>query len=420
MSQPDPHIFPFPSPSSSTTQKTTIKRPQELAFFSFDDTHKCHPLSSESLRYYYPAMFDAPWAPHDRGPDLSQGFEHFEKYDEGKEDSHLDALLETLRCKEEREGERVEVDVVTWRGMMTKILAAPFDPYEEEFEMNVTYFDGTIFIEENFAAKAEKQSKEASRPPRRGNGPSQEMMQYWGYKFESLSTLPHPFPDCTRQEIESRPSLPVSTAAQFCSIVRTTIGSTNLLLAGEVDCIVGAKPSPPASPTLPPTGADTAKATAKPPEQIPYVELKTSQAFDPNDHRSAEKFERKLCKFWAQSFLLGIPKIVVGFRTQAGYLSSIQEFDTMGIPGLVKRGGGTWDGNVCVGFAAGVVEWLKGECREEGVVWRLKRAKGARNLTLSKVERMQGDGGIVETGFRRWREGMRGEKSGEKGEESGT
>ncbi|EGP84904.1 uncharacterized protein MYCGRDRAFT_100890 [Zymoseptoria tritici IPO323] len=310
-------------------------------------------------------MFDAPWAPHDRGPDLSQGFEHFEKYDEGKEDSHLDALLETLRCKEEREGERVEVDVVTWRGMMTKILAAPFDPYEEEFEMNVTYFD---------------QSKEASRPPRRGNGPSQEMMQYWGYKFESLSTLPHPFPDCTRQEIESRPSLPVSTAAQFCSIVRTTIGSTNLLLAGEVDCI----------------------------------------AFDPNDHRSAEKFERKLCKFWAQSFLLGIPKIVVGFRTQAGYLSSIQEFDTMGIPGLVKRGGGTWDGNVCVGFAAGVVEWLKERCREEGTVWRLKRAKRARNLTLSKVEGMQGDGGILEAGFRRWREGLRGRNREEKGEESGT
>jgi RAT1-interacting protein len=221
-----------------------------------------------------------------------------------------------------------------------------------------------------------------------------------GYKFESLSTLSEPYHLATRAEIESRPTLPVDTHAQFCSIVRTGIGSTTLLLAGEVDAIAGAMPEP-ASPSISPS------VSAKQPAQLPYVELKTSQVFDANDRRSAEKFERKLCKFWAQSFLLGIPKVIVGFRSQAGYLQSIQEFETMAIPGMVKRGGSSWDGNVCVGFAAGVLEFLRSRVKDEGVVWRLRRGKGERILTLRKLPGRDGDGGIVEKTFRKWRESVR-------------
>lgn len=65
------------------------------------------------------------------------------------------------------------------------------------------------------------------------------------------------------------------------------------------------------------------------------------------------KFERKLLKFWAQSFLLGVPKIVVGFRDQHGILRRIEELETAAIPGQVKKHGkGVWDGNVCINFAA--------------------------------------------------------------------
>lgn len=65
----------------------------------------------------------------------------------------------------------------------------------------------------------------------------------------------------------------------------------------------------------------------------------------PSDEpRERQKFERKLLKFWAQSFLLGVPKIVVGFRTQNGSLVRIQDFETQKLPGLVSRGQGSWDG----------------------------------------------------------------------------
>ncbi len=67
-------------------------------------------------------------------------------------------------------------------------------------------------------------------------------------------------------------------------------------------------------------------------------------------------FERKLMKFWIQSFLLGVPKIIVGFRTPDGILKRIEEIETTSIPGTVKKRGGTWDGNMCINFASALLD----------------------------------------------------------------
>lgn len=62
-------------------------------------------------------------------------------------------------------------------------------------------------------------------------------------------------------------------------------------------------------------------------------------------------------KFWIQSFLLGVPKIIVGFRTQDGLLVETKEFRTMEIPLMVKKNGRPkWDGDTCVNFANGFLE----------------------------------------------------------------
>lgn len=69
------------------------------------------------------------------------------------------------------------------------------------------------------------------------------------------------------------------------------------------------------------------------------------------------KYERKLQKFWIQSFLLGVPRIIVGFRTRDGILSHIEELKTSQIPGQVKKQGKkSWDGNLCINFAAAFLE----------------------------------------------------------------
>jgi len=69
------------------------------------------------------------------------------------------------------------------------------------------------------------------------------------------------------------------------------------------------------------------------------------------------KYERKLLKFWIQSFLLGVPKIIVGFRSKTGVLERLEELETSKLPGIVKRNGkGTWDGNLCINFTAAFLD----------------------------------------------------------------
>jgi RAT1-interacting protein len=89
-------------------------------------------------------------------------------------------------------------------------------------------------------------------------------------------------------------------------------------------------------------------------QPINWVELKTSEEIQ--SEADMLKFERKLLKFWIQSFLLGVPKIIVGFRSKTGTLLRLEELATQSIPGNVKRQGNSWDGNTCVNFAATFLE----------------------------------------------------------------
>lgn len=69
------------------------------------------------------------------------------------------------------------------------------------------------------------------------------------------------------------------------------------------------------------------------------------------------KYERKLLKFWAQSFLLGVPTIIVGMRDQDGIVRRLEQLDTASIPGKVKKvGKASWDGNICINFTAAFLD----------------------------------------------------------------
>ena len=122
-------------------------------------------------------------------------------------------------------------------------------------------------------------------------------------------------------------------------------------------------------------------------------------------------FERKLLKFWIQSFLLGVPKIIIGFRSPNGILESIQEMDTSGIPGNVKRNGrGSWDGNSCISFTASFLEWLRDVIKEEGGVWRIRRRERSGEIEVFRIG--EGDGGIITKEFREWREKLASNEAG--------
>lgn len=281
---------------------------------------------------------------------------------------------------------------------MTKIMTAPFDMFAA-FDMLATLHDGTIYIEEDFQAKVADRAAESANPrPSNPHLPSHEMMTYWGYKFETLSMLPNTRENTSRDFINGRTKAVVSNHAQHCSIVRTAFGSSSLILGGEVDGLWQPKSSNPDAP-------------------IPWVELKTAEELPRNpQHRDILKFERKLLKFWAQSFLLGVEKVIVGFRSKQGILRVVDVYETARIPGMVRRGTACWDGNVCINFAATFLEYLKKTVTEDGVYRITLRKKGG-VIEVSKLQD-SGNGSILSEEFLGWRKPV--EKSSDPGAEALT
>ncbi|UKZ93925.1 decapping endonuclease targeting mRNA [Trichoderma asperellum] len=344
-----------------------VKRPKEFACFSYDENHEYRPDDS-SIKYYYPPQL---------GADLSLGFDTFVKHDDSKAE-HLDSLLKAIVSHEQETGSKIDANIVTWRGMMTKILAAPFERFDG-FEMNATLYQGTIFIEENHEHKMLSRQNEDRGKPRRG--PPLDVMQFWGYKFETLSTLPSTWAETSRDFIESRESQVVNNKEQYCSIVRTGIGKAILCLGGEVDAIWDSKPQEKGSP-------------------INWVELKTTAEI--RHGGDIENFHRKLMKYWIQSFLLGVPKIIVGFRTRDGILVDIKEIETHNIPQTVNaRPNPAWNADICVNFAAAFLEWLMQTVNDEGV-WRISRRANSPIIEVYKAEET-GHGNILTDEFKNWR-----------------
>ncbi|KAL1972484.1 hypothetical protein VTN31DRAFT_6898 [Thermomyces dupontii] len=362
------HVFNIQPIHRFAGSNAAIRRPREFAYFSYDADRNLH-LDESSLNYYYPPRLPA---------DLNQGFESFQKLDDTV-DEHLDALLETLVAYEKEHGTKCEADVITWRGMMTKILTAPFET-TSGFEMNATYFQGSIFIEENNAYKIKQKEIQRNQPTTPGM-PSQDLMAYWGYKFEAISVIPDIWDAVSREQIEERPNQVVNNKAQYCSVVRTGFGKTKLIIGGEVDAVWDCKP-------------------ARKEDPINWVELKTTSELYTDRERI--KYERKLLKFWAQSFLLGVPKVVIGFRDRNGILLRIEEIETHTIPTMVKKSRtASWDGNICINFTAAFLDWLKTVVNGPGV-WRIRKREKSPYIEVFKIED-RGYGSILSPSFIKWR-----------------
>ncbi|KAK9240766.1 RAI1 like PD-XK nuclease-domain-containing protein [Lipomyces kononenkoae] len=360
---------PFSLPiSSARIRGPAMRQPREITSFSYDDNRRLH-FDDSSLSYFYLLQDDVTAS---GGIDLSAGYNVFQKRDDTI-DEHLDGLLLTLVHLERTTGKKTTGDIITWRGILTKLLCLPYSK-NDGFELNAVWFDRQLFIEENLPYKLATQQRSDQRS---------ELMSYWGYKFEQIATIPKPWNDCSRKEIESRGQKPVSNVAQYCSVVKTGLGDVRMVIAGEVDCVWDYKPDPKDNID------DDPKLFDNPLEH--YVELKTNRVIQSD--RDASTFENKLFRVWAQSFLLGVPKAIVGFRSDQGYLQTFEEFETQKIPGIVKKSKysnpyTTWDAVDALAFLAACLQWLKTVIprAEEDVVWTIRYLPRSDYLTVSRTD----------------------------------
>lgn len=298
------------------------RQPAELGRFSLDAERRYHP-DARQLRYFAPPPADRPDPPFDlrhgyrdryvrRDEDQREGLEHLLRWVAGQRDR--------LRAEGDTTGRPVNADFITWRGHLTKVLTTPYENHEG-WLLAVSLFRGTLYVSEVETPAARQQREQRS-----------DMLQelaYMGYKFEHYmcADTPDGSPD---------PTGVVNTNEAFCTVVRTRLGPHSLLFAGEVDCTDPHGPSPPAC----------------------YVELKTCKEM----HSQAQRrifYRHKLIKWWAQSFLPGVSRIVAGFRAPDGTVASLETFQTMNIFPLIRGEQGCWKPAVCMNFCEAFLAFLK-------------------------------------------------------------
>ncbi|CAM6106397.1 unnamed protein product [Calypogeia fissa] len=282
------------------------------------------------------------------GADLNEGYE---SYVEKREDSDgsgsgFGDLLACLRAK------RISLDnihFVTFRNNLNKILGTAYNRFDA-WEMGVYKRFGTIYLD-------------VRKLPEGPQSEQQRRNCYWGYSFERLATEnrngPRPVLEMSRQNGVAKSAALDSTVVdanvEFCAVLRTKLGPHRIIMGAEMDCYE--------------PGRDGRKT---------YVELKTSRELEP---RTVDKFEKdKLLKFWIQSFLAGVPRIVCGFRDDRGRLTRAEMMSTKDITQRVKLKH-LWEGGVCLAFADQVFCWLYGSVKE-GENYLLRFIPAANRLEL--------------------------------------
>ncbi|XP_068193966.1 decapping and exoribonuclease protein [Antennarius striatus] len=304
------------------------KQPIEVGCFSLDSQRKFF-NDSRQMRYY---------AEPERNPNfnLRDGYmDRFTKRDDSVKEK-LDHILRWIlanRSKLNSKGTTsssctLDVDFVTWRGHLTKLLTTPYET-RDGWLLAVTRFRGTLYISEV--------ETEAARRERENRTERHEEMMYWGYKFEQYTCADdvHSAPD---------PGGVVNTNEAFCTVVQTRLADHRLLFSGEVDC----RDKDPKSPAPPAC----------------YIELKTSaEMCTPKQRSNFHRF--KLLKWWAQSFLPGVPRVVAGFRDHNGVVVAVETFSVSNISHLIKKEHNCWKPTVCMNFCCDFLSFVKSVVTED-------------------------------------------------------
>ncbi|XP_064609120.1 decapping and exoribonuclease protein-like [Liolophura sinensis] len=302
---------------SSRSHFPYYRQPREIGFFSLDIQRKFYDDKSQ-LKFYI-----APSNAASVNFNLREGYKDLIKKDESVKEFIDDLLRWVLVHKQlfvlrDSEGnlpsdetlKSLNTDFICWRGLLTKLLCTPFER-RDGWLIAIILYRGTYYMCEYDTEERKHQKQRITQ--------RQDEMCYWGWKFEQylVADSPKKLPDTTG---------PVNNCEAYCTVVRSRLTSHSMVFAGEVD------------------GLDP-KST----EPCKYVELKTSREID--NRRQDENFKRfKLIKWWAQSFLPGVPTVICGFRDDSGVVHRLQTYKTLDIPAVAKDINDPWDAATCFNF----------------------------------------------------------------------
>ncbi|KAF4323367.1 hypothetical protein BBO99_00003311 [Phytophthora kernoviae] len=217
----------------------------------------------------------------------------------------------------------------------------PETPYnsKNEWTFEVEKRDGCVYLN----VRRTEQDIESNRNPNE----NQRRGAFAGRRFEIYSTRPNPTVSADQQEEKGANNIvdnrKVNEDEEFCTISAMTLGDKRLVVAAEIDCYDDNESSSDAG------GRQ-------------YVELKTFRLLQrEKDQFVFERF--KLLAFWIQSYLVGTPMIICGFRNDAFQVRKLQTFRVTDIPNFCRK---HWSPVVCLNFTKALLDWIYDHATEEG------------------------------------------------------
>lgn len=250
--------------------RTTLTSPKEVGCFSHDSQGRIDVDSRSQLHQYIKPSLDTEI-------NLSQGYNSF--IPRCQDRAGVESVVTALNQIDKNILD--DGDVVTFRNNLNKIAVTVHDRVNV-WEIDCCSISGTLFLDVRFIPVQTDLLEECKR------------FSYHGYKFEAV---------CTGQ-FDSV----VNANPEFRSISSFHLGSHSILMASEIDCVVG-------------DPEDEHNAVER------YVELKT--VLDTQSTRkNINLYKYKYSKFWIQSFLAGVKTVSVGIRSIDGILLSITEMKT--------------------------------------------------------------------------------------------
>lgn len=193
---------------------------------------------------------------------------------------------------------------VVRRGALHSAFCTPYD-IRSDWMIAATRHQGVVYLKafDTEAWKAQCRDRE--------NNSFQDHATFWGHNFEQHITSEKPgMPAATGAPVVERESLQ--------AVARSRLGKHNIIICGEVDAIDNA--------------VRDERSMAK------YVELKTR--IIPKEERQEKNFRRyKLWNWWSQSYLMGLKRVICGFRDHNGVVRYLKEFNVDTIPEECEKEG---------------------------------------------------------------------------------
>lgn len=201
------------------------------------------------------------------------------------------------------------------RGGLHTAFCTPYD-IRSDWMIGATRHQGVIYM------RAFDTEAWVAQYKARGINSSRDHSTFWGHNFEQHITSERPGPG-----MAPATGAPVVERESLQAVARSRLGKHNIIICGEVDAVDNE-----ATASRGGGGSRHDRSMAK------YVELKTR--IIPRDDQQEKKFRRyKLWNWWSQSYLMGLKRVICGFRDEKGVVRYLKEFNVDTMPAECEQEG---------------------------------------------------------------------------------